>query len=87
VAVLEPDVFAGAPDPKAETYADFVKAIEHLQNATHEQLMESGRGSLHHLQAKSERTNPIQRTGFESHPPRLARADLMNQFSRSRTHR
>lgn len=44
-----PDVFAGTNDPEAEGHEDFMNAVEHMKNATHEQLMEMGRGALHHL--------------------------------------
>ena len=44
-----PDVFAGPHDSAAEGYEDFLKAVEHMKNATHGQLMEMGRGALHHL--------------------------------------
>jgi hypothetical protein len=49
MSMTAPDVFAGPHDPEAEGYADFMKAVEHMQNATHEQLMEMGRGALHQL--------------------------------------
>jgi hypothetical protein len=59
MSMLEPDVFAGPPDPEAEGYADFMKAAEHMQDATHEQLMEFGRGSLHYLKTgKVEASDP-----------------------------
>ena len=47
MSVLEPDVFAGPHDPNAEGYEDFMRAVDRIKNATHEQLMEFGRGSLH----------------------------------------
>lgn len=59
MSMLAPDAFAGPPDPAAEGYADFEKAVSHMQDATHEQLMEFGRGSLHFLKTgKIEETDP-----------------------------
>lgn len=49
MSVLEPDVFAAPHDPDHEGYKDFMKAVEVAKNATHEQLMEIGRGALHYL--------------------------------------
>src|SRR5258707_8481139 len=37
MSMLEPDVFAGTPDPEAEGYADFMNATKRMQEATHEQ--------------------------------------------------
>lgn len=49
MSMTAPDVFAGPDDPEAEGYADFMKAVEKMKNATHEQLMEMGRGALNHI--------------------------------------
>jgi hypothetical protein len=49
MSMTAPDVFAGPPDPDAEGYEDFMKALDAMKNANHEQLMAMGRGSLHHL--------------------------------------
>jgi hypothetical protein len=49
MSMTAPDVFAGPPNPEAEGYEDFMKAVDAMKNANHEQLMAMGRGSLHHL--------------------------------------
>jgi hypothetical protein len=49
MSMTAPDVFAGPSDPDAEGYEDFMKAVDAMKNANHEQLMAMGRGSLHHL--------------------------------------
>jgi hypothetical protein len=49
MTVLEPDAFAQPFDPQAEEHADFVKAVKYARIATHEELMELGRKSLHYL--------------------------------------
>jgi hypothetical protein len=49
MSMTAPDVFAGPPDPEAEGFEDFMKAVDAMKNANHEQLMAMGRGSLHHL--------------------------------------
>jgi hypothetical protein len=59
MSMLEPDAFAGPHDPESEGYVDFIKATMHMKNATHEQLMEFGRGSLHYLKTgKVEESDP-----------------------------
>jgi hypothetical protein len=46
MGVLQPDVFAGKPDPTAEGYSDFVKAVEYYMDAGHEARMKLGRSLL-----------------------------------------
>jgi hypothetical protein len=38
MSMTAPDVFAGPPDPEAEGYEDFMKAVDAMKNANHEQL-------------------------------------------------
>jgi hypothetical protein len=49
MSMTAPDVFAGPHDPEAEGYEDFMKAVDAMKNASHEQLMAMGRGSLRQL--------------------------------------
>jgi hypothetical protein len=49
MSMLEPEVFSGPDDPEAEGYEMFKAAVAKLQNASHSQLMEFSRGTLHYL--------------------------------------
>jgi hypothetical protein len=59
MSTLQPDVFGGPHDPDAEGYADFMKAVAKMKNATHSQLMEFGLGALHYLKTGNiEKSDP-----------------------------
>jgi hypothetical protein len=43
MGVMEPEVFAGPPDPEHHAFGDFQKAVDSMKGASHAERMALGR--------------------------------------------